>query len=64
VSFFRPVLADGRRLVAKGHVTRAGRSLRLASAEVFDAEGAVVAMATGSGKIVSERGPSLAPRAA
>jgi uncharacterized protein (TIGR00369 family) len=23
VSFFRPVLADGRRLVAKGHVTRA-----------------------------------------
>jgi len=61
VYFFRPVLADGRDMVAKGHVTRSGRSLRVAAAEVFDAKGDLVAMATGSGKVVDDRAPSLGP---
>jgi uncharacterized protein (TIGR00369 family) len=61
--FYRPALADGRDLVAKATVTRAGRSLRVAQAEVFDAGGNLVAAATGSGKVVSDRRPSLAPPA-
>jgi len=45
-------------------VTRSGRSLRVASAEVFDADGNLVAMGTGSGKVVSDRPPSLRPQPA
>ena len=59
--FFRPVFADGRDIVARGAVTRAGRSLRVAGAELFDADGNLVASATGSGKVVSDRPPSLKP---
>ena len=59
VYFFRPVLADGRDMVGRGTVTRSGRSLRVASAEVFDADGNLVAMGTGSAKIVSDRPASL-----
>jgi uncharacterized protein (TIGR00369 family) len=59
VYFFRPVLADGRDMLGRGTVTRSGRSLRVARAEVFDAEGNLVAMGTGSGKVVSDRPASL-----
>lgn len=59
VYFFRPVLADGREMVARGAVTRSGRSLRVAGAEVFDADGNLVAAGTGSAKIVSDRPASL-----
>jgi len=59
VYFFRPVLADGRDMVGRGTVTRSGKSLRVASAEVFDADGNLVAMGTGSGKVVSDRSPNL-----
>ena len=63
VYFFRPVLSDGRDMVARGTVTRSGRSLRVASAEVFDANGNLVAMGTGSAKVVSDRPASLQPQA-
>lgn len=59
VYFFRPVLADGRDMVGRGAVTRSGRSLRVASAEVLDADGNLVAMGTGSAKVVSDRPASL-----
>ena len=61
VYFFRPVLADGRDMLGRGTVTRSGRSLRVAGAEVFDADGNLVAMGTGSAKIVSDRPASLRP---
>jgi len=64
VYFFRPVLADGRDMIGRGTVTRSGRSLRVASAEVFDADGNLVAMGTGSGKVISDRPASLQPQAA
>jgi len=64
VYFFRPVLADGRDMLGRGTVTRSGRSLRVASAEVFDADGNLVAMGTGSAKVVSDRPASLRPQAA
>jgi uncharacterized protein (TIGR00369 family) len=63
VYFFRPVLADGRDMIGRGTVTRSGKSLRVASAEVFDADGNLVAMGTGSGKVVSDRPASLLPHA-
>ncbi len=59
VYFFRPVLADGRAMVGRGTVTRTGRSLRVAGAEVFDADGNLVAMGTGSAKVVADRPASL-----
>jgi uncharacterized protein (TIGR00369 family) len=62
VYFFRPVLADGRDMIGRGTVTRSGRSLRVASAEVFDADGNLVAMGTGSGKVVADRPASLQPQ--
>ncbi|MDD5564903.1 MAG: PaaI family thioesterase [Thermoanaerobaculaceae bacterium] len=63
VYFFRPVLADGRDMVGRGTVTRSGRSLRVAGAEVFDADGNLVAMGTGSAKLVSDRRASLQTQA-
>ena len=51
-------------MIGRGTVTRSGRSLRVASAEVLDADGNLVAMGTGSGKIVSDRPASLQPQAA
>jgi uncharacterized protein (TIGR00369 family) len=59
VYFFRPVLADGRAMVGRGTVTRTGRSLRVAGAEVFDADGNLAAMGTGSAKVVADRPASL-----
>jgi len=59
VYFFRPVIADGRDMIGKGVVARSGRSLRVASAEVFDADGKLTAMASGSGLVLSGRPPSL-----
>jgi len=51
-------------MIGRGTVTRSGRSLRVASAEVFDADGNLVAMGTGSAKVVSNRPASLRPKAA
>ena len=63
VSHRPPVLADGRDMVGRGTVTRSGRSLRVAGAEVFDADGNLVAMGTGSAKLVSDRRASRQPQA-
>lgn len=50
-------------MVGRGTVTRSGRSLRVAGAEVFDADGNLVAMGTGSAKLVSDRRASRQPQA-
>jgi len=48
VNHLRPVVADDRDLVATGWVVHGGRRLAIASAEVVDADGEVVAIATGT----------------
>jgi len=48
VNFLRPVESDGRDLIAKGRVEHSGRTLAIANAELFNAEGQRVAIATGS----------------
>jgi uncharacterized protein (TIGR00369 family) len=48
VNFLRPVSGDGRRLTAEGRVEHAGRRIAIAGAEITDAEGNRVALATGS----------------
>jgi uncharacterized protein (TIGR00369 family) len=48
VNFLRPVQSDGRDLTAIGRVEHSGRTLAIANAELFDADGQRVAIATGS----------------
>ena len=48
VNFLRPVPADGRNLVATGTTVHRGRHLVIATADVQDADGRRVAMATGT----------------
>lgn len=48
VSYLRPVSVDSGRLVAVGTVTKAGRRVAFASAEILDAAGKTVATATSS----------------
>ena len=48
VNFLRPAPTDGRDLVGVGTVVHRGRSLVIANAEVVNAEGRRVALATGS----------------
>jgi uncharacterized protein (TIGR00369 family) len=55
VNFLRPVLADGRELVAHGIVIHRGRTLAVATADVTGADGKLIATATGSTMILSER---------
>ena len=62
VYFFRPVIADGRDMVGKSAVIRSGRSLRAASVEVFDADGKLAAMGTGSGRVIDGGDPSFSTR--
>ncbi|HEV3473804.1 MAG TPA: PaaI family thioesterase [Actinomycetota bacterium] len=51
VSFLRPVFADGRDLVGTGTVEHRGRTLAVANAEIRNADGKKVAVATGSSLI-------------
>ncbi|MGH2685890.1 MAG: PaaI family thioesterase [Actinomycetota bacterium] len=51
VNFLRPVSADGRDLVATGTVIHRGRTLAVAQAEVQNADGKPVAVATGTALI-------------
>ncbi len=51
VSFLRPVFADGRDLVGTGTVVHRGRTLGVANAEIRNADGKKVAVATGSSLI-------------
>jgi uncharacterized protein (TIGR00369 family) len=55
VNFLRPVFADGNDLVAKGLVTQRGRTLAVATADVFGSNGKKVAAATGSTMILPDR---------
>jgi len=57
VYFLRPVSPDGRDLVARGTVIHRGRSMAIATSDVFDADGKKVAVATGSA-VVLPGGPA------
>jgi uncharacterized protein (TIGR00369 family) len=55
VYFLRPVVPDGRNLVARGTVIHRGRSMAIGTSEVFDADGKKIAVATGSSVILPGR---------
>ena len=55
VHFVRPVAADGRDVIARGTVVHRGRKLAVANAELVNADGKVVAIATGSSLILPDR---------
>jgi uncharacterized protein (TIGR00369 family) len=59
VNFLRPGIADGRELLARGRVAHAGRTIAVAHSEVVNADGKLVALATGSGLLVPGRSASL-----
>ena len=59
VNFLRPCFTDGQELVARGAVLHRGRSLVIASAEVFNAEGKRVALANGSALLLEGRSTLL-----
>jgi uncharacterized protein (TIGR00369 family) len=60
VNFLRPAKPDGRDLVSRGTVIHRGRTLAVANAEVQNADGKSVALATGSAMILPGRPASLA----
>jgi uncharacterized protein (TIGR00369 family) len=62
--FVRPVAPDGGELRARGTVVHRGRTVAVATSEVFDSEGRKVALATGSGLILPGRPAALAEPAA
>ncbi|MFN2544762.1 MAG: PaaI family thioesterase [Actinomycetota bacterium] len=55
VNFVRPVVADGRDLVGHGTVVHRGRTLAVANASLVNADGKVVALASGSTLILPDR---------
>lgn len=55
VNFLRPVMPDGRDLVATGKVVHRGRSLGVATGEVVNADGKKIASAAGSSLILESR---------
>ena len=59
VYFLRPVALDGRDLVARGTVIHRGRSMAIATSEVFDVDGKKVAVATGSSVILPRRAATV-----
>ena len=60
VNYLRPLAADGRQATAHGTVMHAGRRIAVAHAEVQDADGKQIALATGSAMILPGRTASLA----
>lgn len=52
VRFLRPIMLDGRPLRAVGRVRHRGRRIRVAEAEVFDADGNRAAIAMGSSMVI------------
>lgn len=54
VRFFRPPMLDGRPLIVRGEVQHRGRRVRVATAEMIDADGRLVATATGSAMLISD----------
>ncbi len=59
VNFLRPVHADGGELIARAEVVNKGRTLAIARAEITNAEGNRVALATGSSIYLPGRPASL-----
>jgi uncharacterized protein (TIGR00369 family) len=57
VSYLRPVTVDSGRLRAIGTVTKPGRRVAYAAAEVLDGSGKVVATATSSCLVMDRRNP-------
>ena len=55
VNYLRPLASDGREATARGTVMHAGRRIAVAQAEVHDADGRRVALATGSAMILPGR---------
>jgi uncharacterized protein (TIGR00369 family) len=60
VNYLRPLSSDGREATARGTIAHAGRRIAVAHAEVRDADGKQVALATGSAMILPGRAASLA----
>lgn len=52
IRFLRPVPLDGSKLSITSSVRHSGRTIRVAEAEVFDAQGRRVAIATGSSMVI------------
>jgi uncharacterized protein (TIGR00369 family) len=59
VNYLRPLAADGRLARAVGRVVHSGRRIAVAGAEVFDADGKAIAVATGSAMLLPGRPASL-----
>ncbi len=59
VNYLRPLAADGRLAQARGRVVHSGRRIAVAGAEVFDADGKAIAVATGSAMVLPGRAASL-----
>jgi uncharacterized protein (TIGR00369 family) len=55
LNFLRPVTPDGRDLVARATVEQRGRTIAVSTARIDDADGKLVAMATGSAMISPDR---------
>jgi uncharacterized protein (TIGR00369 family) len=59
VNYVRPVFPDGEDLVARARILHSGRTIAIASAELTNAEGKTVALATGSSMYLPGRPASL-----
>ena len=59
VNYLRPVFPDGEDLVARGRVLHRGRTLVIAAAEILNAEGKQIALATGSSMYLPGRPANL-----
>ena len=59
VNYLRPAAADGRELLAHGKVMHRGRRIAVATSEVLDADGRLVALATGSAMVLPGRAAAL-----
>jgi uncharacterized protein (TIGR00369 family) len=59
VNFLRPAQADNHDLVSQGIVVHRGRTMAVANADVTNADGKTVALATGSALILPGRPASL-----
>ena len=60
VYFLRPVAPDGRDLIATGTLINRSRTVAVATSQVHDADGKLVAVAIGSALILAGRPPSVA----
>ncbi|MEY2513112.1 MAG: hypothetical protein QOJ89_470 [bacterium] len=59
VNFLRPVRPDGRELLAHGRARHSGRTISIAEADVVNADGKTVALATGSAMVLPGRTAAL-----